>query len=422
MSVQASLSQGAGDKPPIPPRRRGLWGMASALTERAASWTADSDKDKDKGKMQPVPEKETERKPERKLPPPPPHHPRLPSTDLTNAKPTPPPLPKRSEVRKNTRSDSVPIKSAPETDGTAEATAPSQPEAQGNNSSTSTTGSPEIPNDSFSTPPEEISNPNSPPQAEAVQMANPALIPLPDSRPPTPAMSVTKLPPQDAAAKVIAPESNSPTPSRTSSPAPPPPLPRRAAARKSRSMSIIGGGQGRSRPVTPTPAPPIEEEETPDSDKPAEAASHVEVSVPTTELKEKDEESDSPATEIVTASPTTTPPSLPVEGEEKAPNPDAPVTNGIVAKDNGDVSQVVETKKVHINGDTLKDEDKKAVVVNGTGTKRSSINGDSAQEEKEEQVPQEVYIGDATWEERTWKELVKLREDMFWARIGGLRD
>jgi len=33
----------------------------------------------------------------------------------------------------------------------------------------------------------------------------------------------------------------------------------------------------------------------------------------------------------------------------------------------------------------------------------------------------EVYVGDTTWEERTWKELVKLKEDMFWARIGGLR-
>lgn len=30
-------------------------------------------------------------------------------------------------------------------------------------------------------------------------------------------------------------------------------------------------------------------------------------------------------------------------------------------------------------------------------------------------------IGDATWEERTWKEIVRLREDMFWARVGGLR-
>jgi len=33
----------------------------------------------------------------------------------------------------------------------------------------------------------------------------------------------------------------------------------------------------------------------------------------------------------------------------------------------------------------------------------------------------EAFVGDATWEERTWKELVRLREEMFWARIGALR-
>ena len=31
------------------------------------------------------------------------------------------------------------------------------------------------------------------------------------------------------------------------------------------------------------------------------------------------------------------------------------------------------------------------------------------------------YVGDATWEERTWKELTRLREDMFWARLGSAR-
>lgn len=34
----------------------------------------------------------------------------------------------------------------------------------------------------------------------------------------------------------------------------------------------------------------------------------------------------------------------------------------------------------------------------------------------------EAYIGDATWEERTWKEVVRLKEEMFWARIGGLKN
>jgi len=28
------------------------------------------------------------------------------------------------------------------------------------------------------------------------------------------------------------------------------------------------------------------------------------------------------------------------------------------------------------------------------------------------------YVGDTTWEERTWKELTRLREDAFWARAG----
>ncbi|KAF8507483.1 hypothetical protein BU17DRAFT_71181 [Hysterangium stoloniferum] len=32
-----------------------------------------------------------------------------------------------------------------------------------------------------------------------------------------------------------------------------------------------------------------------------------------------------------------------------------------------------------------------------------------------------TYIGERTWKERTWKTLVKLREDMFWARIEGVR-
>ncbi|KAI9510324.1 proline-rich protein [Russula earlei] len=31
------------------------------------------------------------------------------------------------------------------------------------------------------------------------------------------------------------------------------------------------------------------------------------------------------------------------------------------------------------------------------------------------------YVSDGTWEERTWKELTRLREDMFWARLGSIR-
>ena len=33
----------------------------------------------------------------------------------------------------------------------------------------------------------------------------------------------------------------------------------------------------------------------------------------------------------------------------------------------------------------------------------------------------EGYVGDATWEDRTWKEIVRLKEEMFWARVGGVQ-
>lgn len=44
-----------------------------------------------------------------------------------------------------------------------------------------------------------------------------------------------------------------------------------------------------------------------------------------------------------------------------------------------------------------------------------------AQALETEETDKRQYVGDGTWEEKTWKELVRLREDMFWARIGGFR-
>jgi hypothetical protein len=43
---------------------------------------------------------------------------------------------------------------------------------------------------------------------------------------------------------------------------------------------------------------------------------------------------------------------------------------------------------------------------------------DKAAEEPEFAPDGTSYVGDGTWEERTWKELTRLREDMFWARVG----
>ncbi len=48
-----------------------------------------------------------------------------------------------------------------------------------------------------------------------------------------------------------------------------------------------------------------------------------------------------------------------------------------------------------------------------------SNTGKSAATAEPEYAPDGTpHVGDATWEERTWKELSRLREDMFWARLG----
>jgi len=50
---------------------------------------------------------------------------------------------------------------------------------------------------------------------------------------------------------------------------------------------------------------------------------------------------------------------------------------------------------------------------------KDAIAGEDGETKAEDD--KEAYIGDATWEERTWKEIVRLKEEMFWARIGGLK-
>lgn len=57
----------------------------------------------------------------------------------------------------------------------------------------------------------------------------------------------------------------------------------------------------------------------------------------------------------------------------------------------------------------------------------NGVNGTVKEEDEDEKrkdekgVDGEAYVGDTTWEERTWKELVRLREEMFWARVGGVK-
>jgi hypothetical protein len=50
---------------------------------------------------------------------------------------------------------------------------------------------------------------------------------------------------------------------------------------------------------------------------------------------------------------------------------------------------------------------------------RSKLGGEKPEEQQGFAPDGTPFVGDGTWEERTWKELTRLREDMFWARVGG---
>ena len=58
------------------------------------------------------------------------------------------------------------------------------------------------------------------------------------------------------------------------------------------------------------------------------------------------------------------------------------------------------------------------------GDVRANTNGEKKEKDAvsvaDSETANGLYVGDATWEERTYKELVRLREEMYWARIGAV--
>ncbi|PCH35356.1 hypothetical protein WOLCODRAFT_139866 [Wolfiporia cocos MD-104 SS10] len=86
--------------------------------------------------------------------------------------------------------------------------------------------------------------------------------------------------------------------------------------------------------------------------------------------------------------------------ESRPPSPVAPSTNGVVDGIEGQSPGDIDPADI---GGTPMSQDQDY----------DSITGESSADR--------FYVGDGTWEERTWKELVRLREEMFWARIGGVR-
>ncbi|KAG5646746.1 hypothetical protein DXG03_002428 [Asterophora parasitica] len=443
------------EKPPVPPRRRGLWGMASALGERATSWGGEGDKDKAKKAAPAAPEaKPTELR--RLPPPPPPIHPTVKEADVPVRRNLPPPLPKRSEVRHQATSAE---KTPPESTPTTHAIAPTADEP----SPTPAHKEPALP----PRPPRRPITPES--------------VPLPDSRPPTPLVA-----PVPAPAAIA-----------TGSPVPPP-LPRRAAARASR---VIADGAV-SRPATPQASEPIaeskEEDFTAAKVEPTETKADVEAEVATSPVDESNGASEQASEE----GPALTP------GGDPAPPADTPVavdesaakvasedvsssseaSPGSEGEVSAEASTVTEpTAKEGVNGEeavvdapAVKNEPEAKKVADGADSSPEGVNAGTAspeevapppygeekqalaepekekkdeeakdgeetepaaseveseetsavvardtksddQSEKKAEDDKEAYIGDTTWEERTWKEIVRLKEEMFWARIGGVR-
>ncbi|KAF8182092.1 proline-rich protein [Pholiota molesta] len=429
ISVERSKS---GDKPPIPPRKRGLWGIASAIGERAASWSGGEEEKLKKASSTAATTTTTTVTLSHPLPPAPPTHPaisqahappsprRMPpplpplNGDASKSHAVPPPLPRRNEGRN--RSVAPHEKDTPTADQPEAAPVPPSSDA------------------AVAPPPPAASAPALP----AHVVASPASVPLPESRPATPSAA-----PSRATSPAIALPAGSPAP----------PIPRRAAAR---ARPVPGG----SRPSTPSNAMPA-------SPELLESKAKEEVKVEETKVETAPKRSRLTDTNNSLSTLSTRTSS---EGSDVFV--DAP-TPGEVEADAGQLEGVSEpAEKADETSQAQEDEEDKATVVDvpigdkpttlekpsepETGAEDSSVPLvaeriteepvpatavdektalDEADRVKKEEADEEDqkrrekdekykagYVGDGTWEEKTWKELVRLREDMFWARVGGFRD
>ncbi|KAI0654391.1 hypothetical protein C8Q70DRAFT_925835 [Cubamyces menziesii] len=398
----------AQDSKPILPPRRSKMGLGSlwGSMQRSLSGTREVEaRAKEPEKKEDTKPKLPPRDPSRKtLPPAPPVHPSISAHAHTKSvgtvHPVPPPLPKRNrerDVKGASRSATPDPEQKP-----PELVVP--PPSISRNES----------HDSFTTPTEELA-----PGFSASASPAPTAVPLPPSQTPTPepepeSESQDKKTPEpeppatekaspspDAAAPAPPPAPAVPPavghdekpPSRTASPVPPP-LPRRAAARARPSSIIVS-------------QPQQEQEQVPKDGAAAEstvavtAAAQAEPTAPITEEPAAAEEASKRVVEG--------------EGEQKEgeTEPHEDLSKDAVQV-NGDVTSVVESKSEAEVKVKAEDGEEGAVAVDEDKDKEGK------DKEEKESEDQGRCVGDATWEERTYKELVRLREEMFWARVGAL--
>ncbi|KAH7912379.1 proline-rich protein [Hygrophoropsis aurantiaca] len=417
------------EKPAIPPRRRRLWEMASALGERAASWgkeNSDGAKEKD-GK---------------KLPAAPPSHPSAPH-DHVEAAQVPPPLPRRSEGRSRPENPPV-VVPEPETSVNAEPQPPPELSLPPSDSGKDTS------QESFVTPVDEVifslpsptttQDPSQPP-------ISPSAVPLPASPLPPPSRTgspaISSRPGSPISPRMVNHPSHSrpgspairsragsPLPhgskltishSRAGSPIPrsgspvAPPLPRRAAARRAAPVppgtTAAAPGSG-SAPTTVSTTTALS----------TEAASVAVESVTQDQMQpanstlgesaETPEEQPNGIEEHVTSPKTLT------NGKGKGKAADIPVKTSAspaVERLSTESSVPSDSSAAPTSVDSIQPA-RPSVDTNPRASTSVSSNRSTSSEREAD-----GFASDATWEERTWKEVVRLKEEMFWARVGGVR-
>ncbi|KAG6377585.1 hypothetical protein JVT61DRAFT_15403 [Boletus reticuloceps] len=459
----SSIFSAASEKPPVPPRRRRLWEMASALGERAASWGKESGENT----------KEKEKDGTKKIPSPPPSHPSAPHphaeflTSRVDAQ-EPPPLPKRNVVRETATDDAVvptsgtqnEIDAAEDKERATNANSHTETDKAGHASDSLSTPVDEI---GFATPPSEASSPpyTTPRPASPESSAQDHLPPPSPRTVPLPLTPTTSTPIPRVESPALRPRS------RLSSPASPPPASRPSSPAVSRSRagspvpteivplprhapsaSHIRGKASplalSSRPASPAPAaPPL----------PRRAPGRRAVPPPPTPgaPKATGEVGDE---EVSPAGKTTPTAAIPEAGESKASELEVTAETKCSNAEGDDgvdvVKEEITSQAPSVPAPTMEAtlESAKDITVCDTNTARGGVqdvmNGtsvmvdsdphplpasegdgcasvDTASTKRSSSTEEDGFASDATWEERTWKELVRLKEDMFWARIGGIR-
>lgn len=230
---------------------------------------------------------------------------------------------------------------------------------------------------------------------------------------------------------------------RTASPAPaspggvpgtPPPIPRRAAARAPRPISLVAQAVSNatataevSSPLAATHPQSVgtDAEKLPESLQNATASVPEEATPPSTvesgtqpPQRTETPPSPTPVRETAVATAVLEPPPPTQDGPpiEVAPT----ITPVGISDDHSESTHVEAPSAPEANVEVIETlttpvtEPDAIALITTTSTAQPEV-----QPKNEEDS--EVYVGDATWEERAWKELARLREDMFWARVGGVR-